>query len=188
MARRRERGEAAVALPELRASAGVVGECAAGELAGTAGTVPGVRGVDWMAVSAGGAGGGGLVGVFVWQFLPSALDPMQPQFRSQLASQFALGNWSLYWLLICSRNARCRASLAPQLSHAARNRIGIGAFFLAGGDTKTLGRLLPAIPRAFPDTIDRVISILATAGLVLLIRWAYWSFEGARALGSAMRS
>ena len=54
MARGRERSEAALALPELRADAGLVGECAGSELAGAAGTLQDVRSLDWVAVSVGG--------------------------------------------------------------------------------------------------------------------------------------
>ena len=59
----RERGEAALALPPLQPYAGLVGECATGELAGAAREMPGVRGVDWVAVSTGGSGGGWALGV-----------------------------------------------------------------------------------------------------------------------------
>ena len=54
--------QAAFALPPVRPDADVVGECAAGELAGSAGALPKLPGLDRMAVSAGGAGGGGSVG------------------------------------------------------------------------------------------------------------------------------
>ena len=46
VARGRERREAALALPELRADAGVVGECAAGELDRAEGAVQDLQGGD----------------------------------------------------------------------------------------------------------------------------------------------
>lgn len=57
VARERERSEAAIPLPELRAHAGLVGERAGRELGGVAGAMQVLQSWDWVAVSGGGTGG-----------------------------------------------------------------------------------------------------------------------------------
>lgn len=54
LARGRERGEAALALPRVWANSGMVGECAAGELACTARALSDLPRADRLALSAGG--------------------------------------------------------------------------------------------------------------------------------------
>ena len=66
-----EHCQAGVALQEMPAGSDVVGECAAGQLGGLAGTVQELQGLDWVAVSTGGTGCGIAVGVDcaeVWGF------------------------------------------------------------------------------------------------------------------------
>ncbi len=52
LAGRRKHRHAAIALPQVRARTRVVGKCAAGELGGAAGAVPGLRDADRVAVCA----------------------------------------------------------------------------------------------------------------------------------------
>ena len=62
LARGRERRQAALPLPPVRPHAGLVGECAAGQLARSARPLPHLPRLDRLALSAGGAGGRGALG------------------------------------------------------------------------------------------------------------------------------
>ncbi len=178
----RERGEAALALPPLQPYAGLVGECATGELAGAAREMPGVRGVDWVAVSTGGSGGGWALGVASLAVLGyQSLDILVFNLRSP-STLVSLIGWVVFqWLLVALAVLDAENLWLPDWLTLPGIALGSICTVLKTRRQMELSAL--SRPQLTSGVLDCLFAILAAAALILLIRWVYWVVRHREGIG-----
>jgi prepilin signal peptidase PulO-like enzyme (type II secretory pathway) len=183
----RERGEAALTLPDVWTNADVVGECAAGELAGAARELSHVQDMDWLALSPGGISGGDIVGdhrITIHRPV-SGCDhaglsiSYSPHFHLQTAAAVA-EMMLLTWMLVGLAALDAEHLWLPDIVTLPGILLGIVVSLLRGGPLIETSRPSPSV---LNQLLRLAFSILIAAALILLIRWIYWLVRRREGIG-----
>ena len=174
LAHGREHCPSALALPKLRTKAGVVGECAAGEWIGW--RYPLVE----LAV-------GALWSTVAWRGLASATG-LVPSDLLLAVVIYGLSQMILLWLLVALSILDFENLWLPDKVTIPGILIGFATTLLyAAVSSKRVFAFYGALElrsRFMWDIVwQRLLAILAAAGLILLIRWVYWLIRRREGIG-----